>query len=94
MNNNISIRFVEWVSKNGYQLEDIHSQYERDRCDGTYSPIYTDEFGNDTFIASKWTKHGPISEIMADNDNTELKWCLDNSKTSEELFNEFLESEK
>lgn len=78
--------FTEWIGKNHYHLEDIYSIYTRDRSDGEYYPDY------DTFVCSKWTTVDEIPSIMADNDNTELEWVLENSYTLEELYDKWLKS--
>ena len=79
--------FAEWLGKSHYQVVDIYSKYIRDPFDREVYPDY------DTFVDTKWTTCDEMPEIMVDNDNTELEWCLANSFTTDELYNKFL-SEK
>jgi hypothetical protein len=76
--------FAEWIGKNNYQLVHIYSKYIMDDCDREVYPDY------ETFVASKWTTCDEIPEIMVDNNNEELEWCLANSYTTEELYDLFL----
>jgi hypothetical protein len=84
MENNFD--FTNWVGRNHYQLIDIYAKYTKDRRDGEITPDY------DTLVATKWTTFDEIPSIMADNDNEELQWCLDNSYTIEELYKLYLKT--
>ena len=82
---NIMFAFVEWCSRHSYTKQEIYEKYTRDRSDNTYIPDY------DTFVCEKWCNE-PIDQIMADNDNEELEWCLEHSYTNDELFELFLKN--
>ena len=78
--------FAEWLGKKNYIVVDIYSRYIREEGTREVYPDY------DTFVATKWTTEDEMPEIMVDNDNTELEWCLENSFTTDELYQKFLEN--
>ena len=77
-------KFAEWLGKNNYSLVQIYAKYLREDDTREIYPDY------DTFVVEKWSTHTDMDEIMIDNDNTELEWCLNNSFTTQELYEKFL----
>lgn len=83
--------FINWIGKNHYKLVNIYSKYDRNPDYQMRYEIFPDY---DTFVAEKWTDMDDIPEIMADNNNEELDWILENTYTTEELYQKYLDSKK
>lgn len=78
--------FAEWIGKKHYVVVDLYAEYVRE--DYPSREVYPNY--DSTFIGSRWTTFEEIPQIMADNDNTELGWCLENSYTTDELYDVYL----